>query len=329
MTNPDNIVRVRARNGGRASVYEANGWAQAYTSGLVEGNGVIQNTSADMNVLVGGSASKPDVVLAENPAGYKIALDLVGQQAVAITAPASNSRISAIVAYTDDLSLATTEDTVTGSPASCGLIVVNGTASASPSDPTDNQIRTAITADGATGSQAAYCVIATILVENTTTIITDSLITIKKAAIGGKNIDFTTFGAFSRYIDGSQAYTAWQEVAMQLDNKDFDDYGCTYNSTSHEITITHGGIWVLAANGGCTGTGADNFGTIAIAVNGTDIATTRYRGSGSFPAVGSLTTVVKVSAGDVIKASIAPSAAITNSSRTYQNFSGACIQAIY
>ena len=193
MTNPDNIVRVRARNGGRASVYEANGWAQAYTSGLLEGNGVTQNTSADMNVLVGGSATKPDVVLAINPADYKIGLDLVGQQAIAITAPASNSRISAIVAYTDDLSLATSEDTVTGSPSSCGLIVVNGTASVSPSEPTDNQIRTAITADGATGSQASYCIIATVLVESTTTTITDSMITIKRAQIGSQNIDFATF----------------------------------------------------------------------------------------------------------------------------------------
>lgn len=192
MTNPDNIVRVRARNGGRASIYEANGWGQAYSTGLLEGTGVKQNTSADMNVLVGGSAAKPDVVLAENPAGYKMALDLVGQQAVAITAPASNKRISAIVAYTDDPSLPSTEDTVTGSPASCGLIVVNGTASVSPSEPTDNQIRTAITADGATGSQAAYCVIATIEVASDTSIITDSLITIKRAGIGSANIDFAT-----------------------------------------------------------------------------------------------------------------------------------------
>lgn len=202
MTNPDNIVRVRARNGGRASVYEANGWAQAYTSGLVEGSGVLQNTVADMNVLVGGSTAKPDVVLAENPSGYKIALDLVGQQAVAITAPATNSRISAIVAYTDDLSLQSTEDTVTGSPASCGLIVVNGTAGATPSDPTDAQIRTAITSDGATGSQAAYCVIATIEVASNTTVITNSLISINSATVQSNNfgeasitadkLDFTT-----------------------------------------------------------------------------------------------------------------------------------------
>lgn len=193
MTNPDNIVRVRARNGGRASVYEANGWCQPFSTGLVEGNGVIQNTSADMNVLVGGSATKPDVIIAENAAGYKIALDIVGQQAVAITAPASNSRISAIVAYTDDLSLPTTEDNVTGSPASCGLIVVNGTASASPSAPTDTQIRSAITADGATGSQAAYAVIATIVVASTTTSITDSLISINYAKMAPKTLDFSLF----------------------------------------------------------------------------------------------------------------------------------------
>lgn len=194
MTNPDNIVRVRARNGGRASVYEANGWCQAFSTGLLEGNGVIQNTVADMNVLVGGSITKPDVMIATNPAGYKIALDIVGQQAVAITAPASNKRISAIVAYTDDLSLPTTQDTVTGAPGSCGLIVVNGTAASSPTAPNDTTIRSAITADGATGSQASYCVIATILVENGTTAITSSEITTNKAGVTSQNIDFATFG---------------------------------------------------------------------------------------------------------------------------------------
>lgn len=192
MTNPDNIVRVRARNGGRASVYEANGWCQAYGSGILEGTGVVQNTVANMTVLVGGSSSKPDVLIAQNPAGYKIALDLVGQQPVTITAPASNSRISAIVAYTDDLALESTEDTVTGSPASCGLIVVNGSSSASPSAPTDTQIRNAITADGATGSQASYAVIATITVASNATTITDSLITRNQAGVQSSKMDFKT-----------------------------------------------------------------------------------------------------------------------------------------
>ena len=192
MTNPDNIVRVRARNGGRASVYEANGWCQAYGSGILEGTGVVQNTVANMTVLVGGSSSKPDVLIAQNPAGYKIALDLVGQQPVTITAPASNSRISAIVAYTDDLALESAEDTVTGSPASCGLIVVNGSSSASPNAPTDTQIRNAITSDGATGSQASYAIIATIRVASNTTSITDALITRNQAGVQSSKIDFTT-----------------------------------------------------------------------------------------------------------------------------------------
>ena len=200
MTNPDNIVRVRARNGGRASVYEANGWCQAYGSGILEGTGVVQNTVANMTVLVGGSSSKPDVLIAQNPAGYKIALDLVGEQPVTITAPASNSRISAIVAYTDDLALESTEDTVTGSPASCGLIVVNGSSSASPSAPTDTQIRNAITADGARGSQASYAVIATITVASNTTTITDSLITRNQAGVQSSKIDFTTFPSVSNTV---------------------------------------------------------------------------------------------------------------------------------
>lgn len=215
MTNPDNIVRVRARNGGRASVYEANGWCQAYGSGILDGTGVVQNTSANMTVLVGGSSSKPDVLVAENPSGYKIALDLVGQQPVTITAPASNSRISAIVAYTDDLALESTEDTVTGSPASCGLIVVNGSSSASPSAPTDTQIRNAITSDGATGSQASYAVIATITVASNATTITDSLITRNQAGVQSSKIDFKTLsGNYSleeqdtgfTWIDGSAIY---------------------------------------------------------------------------------------------------------------------------
>lgn len=173
-TNPNNMVRVRARNGGRASVYEANAWAQSHTPGIIHGSGVRQNTTADMNVLVGGSYNDPDIVIAQNAAGYKIALDLVSQQAIPITPPATNSRFSVIVAYTDDLSLPTTEDTVTGSPASCGLIVVNGATASSPTAPTDSDIRAAITADGATGSEAAYCTLAYIKVSSDMSVITDS-----------------------------------------------------------------------------------------------------------------------------------------------------------
>jgi len=192
MTNPGDTVRVRARRGGRASVYEANGWCQAFTDGLLEGFGVVPNTIADLNVLVGGTSARPDVVLATNPSGYRIALDLVSQQVITITTPATNARISSIVAYTDDLALATTESNVTGSPASCGLIVVNGAASSTPIAPSDTDIRAAITADGAAGSQASYAVIANILVTSNTTTITNSLITVKRAQIASDKVAWET-----------------------------------------------------------------------------------------------------------------------------------------
>lgn len=190
MTNPDNIVRVRARRGGRASVYEANGWCQAFSQGVLDGVGVIPNTVPDLNVLVGGTPTCPDVVIATNPVGYKIALDIVGQEAITLTAPASNSRISAIIAYTDDLALSTTENEVTGSPATCGLIVVNGPTSANPVPPSDTEIRAAITEDGAAGSQASYAVIATVTVSASTTLITDSLISVNSATLMSRNINF-------------------------------------------------------------------------------------------------------------------------------------------
>lgn len=250
MTNPDNIVRVRARNGGRASVYEANGWCQAYGSGILEGTGVVQNTVANMTVLVGGSSSKPDVLIAENPSGYKIALDLVGQQPVTITAPASNSRISAIVAYTDDLALESTEDTVTGSPASCGLIVVNGSSSASPSAPTDTQIRSAITSDGATGSQASYAVIATITVASNATTITDSLITRNQAGVQSSKIDFATL---------SENYLLWQTTEI-----------LNVNSGTHtlcEFTVQKAGTYAIQGVIGGTTTSANDYCMITVKKN--------------------------------------------------------------
>ena len=212
MTNPNDMVRVRSRNSGRGSVYEANMWAQGLTDGVYSGNGVKENTSPNMTVLVGGTPNDPDVIIAQNPAGYKIALDIVETQPVTIAPPAQNSRITAIVAYTDDLALASTDTDTTGSPSSCGLIIVNGAASASPVAPTDSEIRAAITADGATGSQAAYGIIATFTIPTSTTTITNSLIKNNLAMISAQKIDFATYKystaetVVGTWIDGRPIY---------------------------------------------------------------------------------------------------------------------------
>lgn len=207
MTNPSSIVRIHSRKGGRASVLEANMAYQVYGNGLLSGTGVVP--SSGLTVTVGGSAGAPDVCVAENPSGYKVALDIIGTANLTVTAPSSSKRITSVVAYTNDLSSDSTEPTTTGSPASCGLILVNGNTASTPVAPDDTKIRTAITADGGTGTQAAYSVIATILMESTTTTITSSLITNKRAMSGMMDV-FYPVGSFYETTDTSfNPNTAW------------------------------------------------------------------------------------------------------------------------
>ncbi len=191
-TNPGKIVRLRSRPNGHGSVYEANMWAQQHSDGLFSGRGVVRNTVADMNVLVGGTTDNPDVVLGKLPSGFLIALDIVGQQVIRITAPSSNKRIASVVAYSDDIALNSTDTNTTGSPSSCGLIVVYGSTSATPVAPTESQIRQAVTQDGATGSQAVIAVIANITTESSTTTITDEMIAINYGKLSSHSIDLTT-----------------------------------------------------------------------------------------------------------------------------------------
>ena len=172
MTNPNSIVRLHSRNAGRASVYEANMAYQVYDNGLLKGDGVVP--ASGLNITVGGAPAKPDVVVALTADDYRIALDLAGTATLTLTAPSSNKKIVAIVAYTDDLAEESTDTSTTGNPSSCGLIAVDGTVAADPTAPDDTAIRTAITADGATGSQAAYAVIALVTLTSATTTITST-----------------------------------------------------------------------------------------------------------------------------------------------------------
>lgn len=177
MTNPDDIVRYNTRNGGRGSYAGANAWTQYYTPGAMSQSAVRASEPAGLGVTVGATNSaNPMPVLATTPSGLRVALELTGSTVLTISRPLSNQRISAVVAYTNDLALASTQSAVTGSPASCGLIVVPGTDAASPVPPTDAQIRSAITADGGTGSSAAYAILGLVTIASDTTAITDNMI---------------------------------------------------------------------------------------------------------------------------------------------------------
>jgi hypothetical protein len=208
-TNPGKIVRLRSRPNGHGSVYEANMWAQQHSDGLFSGRGVVRNTVADMNVLVGGTTDNPDVVLGRLPSGFLIALDIVGQQVIRITAPSSNKRIASVVAYSDNIALNSTDTNTTGSPSSCGLIVVYGPTSATPVAPTESQIRQAVTQDGATGSQAVIAVIANITTESSTTTITDEMIAINYGQLSSHSIDFTTMPAYKYTTEEQDTGQKW------------------------------------------------------------------------------------------------------------------------
>jgi len=243
MTNPNNAVRVSSRNGGRGSVYEANAWAQLYNNGILSGNGVTPDTG--MTIQLGGTTACPDVVIATNASGYKIALDIVDTATVTVAKPSSNKRITAIVAYTNDLAVASTESNITGNPASCGLIAVNGTTSANPVDPTDAQIRTAITSDGGTGSSAAYAVIATILLTSSTTSVTSGIIT-RRPAVSGMIDIFYPVGSYyetsNTSFDPNVSWGGtWTEdtggkVLVAKDSGTFATVGNTGGEETHTLT---------------------------------------------------------------------------------------------
>ena len=224
-TNPGKIVRLRSRPNGHGSVYEANMWAQQHSDGLFSGRGVVRNTVADMNVLVGGTTDNPDVVLGKLPSGFLIALDIVGQQVIRITAPSSNKRIASVVAYSDNIALNSTDTNTTGSPSSCGLIVVYGPTSATPVAPTESQIRQAVTQDGATGSQAVIAVIANITTESSTTTITDEMIAINYGKLSSHSIDFTT-------MPGNKYTTTEQDTGKKwINEKSIYQKSITFNTT--------------------------------------------------------------------------------------------------
>lgn len=197
MTNPDNAIGTNAAYSGRTSVKAFNDVLSAFTPGIVSG----WNCQVDsgLTVNLGGSGYIRDVAIAVDNAGNKTSINNINAGTeVAVTldsAPASDSRIDAIVAYVDNppQGVATTAD----NPGTCGIIPVSGTVSADPQAPDENAIRTAITLDGASGTTAYYVVLATVEVPTGTTDLIPGYITQGDQAVlttlsSAANITMTT-----------------------------------------------------------------------------------------------------------------------------------------
>lgn len=199
-TNPNNAVGTNAAYDGRTSVKAFNDGIGAYSRGILSGWACSPNTG--MTVSLGGDGTTRDIAIAEDVSGNKISVNNISEAPISVTmsaAPSTNSRIDVIVAYVDNppQGSATSID----NPGACGLIAVDGTAAADPVAPNDSAIRTAITADGASGSTAYYVVLATITIASGTTDLTsDNIAAGSSARIGAQNIDFTTFPSVSNTI---------------------------------------------------------------------------------------------------------------------------------
>lgn len=188
MTNPNNAVGTNAAYGGRTSVNAFNDDLAVYSRGVMSGWAC--SPSSGLTVSLGGDGTARDVAVAEDNAGNKVTINNISGSPVSVTlaaAPGSNSRIDAIVAYVDNPPQGSS--TIADNYEACGLIAVSGSASSSPVPPNDSAIRTAITADGASGATAYYVVLATVNLASGTTDIVETDITAGTSAnISNDNI---------------------------------------------------------------------------------------------------------------------------------------------
>lgn len=176
-TNPNNAVGTNGAYSGRTSPNALNDVLATFTGrGIISGWACTPDSG--MDVTVGGNGTDRDVAIAEDNAGNKVTVNNISQSPVELTipaAPANNSRIDSIVAYVENPPMGTAADT--DNPGAVGLIVVSGTVASNPVPPSDNEIRTGITADGAAGSTAYYVTLANVTVPTGATAITNTNIT--------------------------------------------------------------------------------------------------------------------------------------------------------
>lgn len=184
MTNPNDAVGTNAAYGTRTSVNAFNDFTQ-----LVNGRGVLSGwdvvPKTGMTVEVGGIAGTRDVAIAEDNLGNRTTVNNKSNSPIEITleaASSSSNRYDAIVVYVNNPAQA--DDETPDAPSVCGIIAVQGGSTGV----SEAQIRTAISADGGTGSVAYYAVLADIFIAANTTTITSSNITQEHIAISASDI---------------------------------------------------------------------------------------------------------------------------------------------
>lgn len=145
---------------------------RAYFSGFA----CTQATPAGMSIQIGGGDDVDSAaIFIDSDRAVLLSTDGTPETVTIPTAPASGSRIDAVVSYIDTTS-PDPESETPGTPEYVHTIVVSGTASSSPSAPTDAQIVSALPA-GANSKYYRWC---DVRVAQGTTTITNSNITDRK-----------------------------------------------------------------------------------------------------------------------------------------------------
>lgn len=214
MANPNNAIGTNGAFGGRTSVNALNDVLATFNGrGVLSGWAI--TPSSGMTVQVGGQSGLRDVAIAEDNNGNRTTLDNISQAPVSIdiaSAPSTNSRMDAIVGYVENPPQGSA--TVLDNPAACGIISVSGTASSSPSAPTESAIRTALTNEGINGATAYYVVLGTVTIPSGTTDIDATMIStpdyaglnttnnIADGSISANKVDFATIkvGQASNFV---------------------------------------------------------------------------------------------------------------------------------
>ena len=150
MTNPNNAIGTNAAYGGRTSVNAFNDDLTVYTAGVLSGWEPAEATG--MTMSFGGQSGVRDVAVVEDNAGNKTTINNISGQPINVTFPVApvKTRLDALVVYVDNSPQGNPIDV--DNPGACGIIVVKG----EDGEPSDEDIRAAITADGASGATAYY-----------------------------------------------------------------------------------------------------------------------------------------------------------------------------
>lgn len=206
MTNPNNAVGTNGAFGGRTSVNAFNDVLALVSKGVVSGWAC--SPSSGMTVQLGGVAGTRDVAVAEDNAGNKTTVNNISGSPIEVTianASTTDNMIDYIVAYVSNPPSG--DEDVADNPSACGIISVRG-ASANTA-PTASAIRSAITADGGTGTLAYYVVLAQISVTaGLTTITNDNISAVDVSGVGSNNIDWATIVYPDFYYSGAFGGTA-------------------------------------------------------------------------------------------------------------------------